>query len=264
LPPASRLGTRPPLSRTTTPRATPAEIEQLVATRLFAMEHGADFYTMLGASNDAPPEAIRAAFLRLSAVLHPSRLAEAGYADDDGRAARLFEHLETACTTVSDPTRRAAYDAALERGGDTALNAARVRTYEEVAGRSPAEDAFHKGNQALRADQPAKAIAFFMQAEELDTTNHDYTVMRAWSQFCAALNKDMVAAEVRKTLTKATHHADAPELAWLYLGRVERMLGRDREALAHFHRVLELVPNHPDARSELRVLETRLASARKR
>ena len=261
-----RATTRPPVSRTMTPRATAAEVAQLVATRLHLIEQGADYYTVLGLAIGAPPEAVRAAYLKASSVLHPARLAESGYDDTDGRAARLLDQLVMAHTMLTDPTRRAAYEAALERSGEANLRAAsaRVRTYEDVAPRAPAEEAFHRGQQLLRADQPGKAIGFFTQACELDPTNQDYVVLRAWAQFCAAHDREAIAQEVCKVLAQAIRSSDTPETAHLYLGRIARMLGHEREAMRHFREVLEIAPAHLEAQSELRVLETRQASVRKR
>jgi hypothetical protein len=45
--------------------------------------------------------------------------------------------------------------------------------------------------------------------------------------------------------------------ARFYLGRVERMLGRDAEAQRHFRDVLAASPGHVEAAAELRVLELR-------
>jgi predicted metal-dependent enzyme (double-stranded beta helix superfamily) len=39
---------------------------------------------------------------------------------------------------------------------------------------------------------------------------------------------------------------------------MERMLGRDREALAHFKTVVNEVPRHAEALAEIRMLEARL------
>ena len=259
-----RAPTRPPVSRTLTPRATAAEVAQLVATRLALIEQGADYYTMLGLALEAPPEAVRAAYLKASSVLHPTRLAECGYDDGDGRAARVRDQLQAAHTMLTDPTRRAAYHAALERSGEAAIRAAaaRVRTYEEVPARPPAEDAFFKGQQMLRADQPAKAAALFAQACELDPLEQNYVVLRAWAQFCAASDRQAVAPELCKTILAVIRSSDTPETAHLYLGRIARMLGHEREAMRHFREVLDIEPNHMEAQSELRVLETRQARKR--
>ena len=50
--------------------------------------------------------------------------------------------------------------------------------------------------------------------------------------------------------------------AVFYLGRVERILGREREALEHFYEVLRIKPNHAEASSEVRLLEQRLNKKR--
>ena len=88
-------------------------------------------------------------------------------------------------------------------------------------------------------------------------------VTRSWAQFCAAHDKQKIYVETRKMLEKAIHRGEKPVVARFYLGRVERMLGRDQDALRHFREVLEQAPGHTEAASELRVLESRL-SGRKR
>ena len=44
-------------------------------------------------------------------------------------------------------------------------------------------------------------------------------------------------------------------MARFYLGRVERILGRVREALLHCKQVLDVEPGHADAAAEVRMLE---------
>jgi hypothetical protein len=43
-----------------------------------------------------------------------------------------------------------------------------------------------------------------------------------------------------------------------YLGRVERMLGNDKDALRYFREVLAQAPGHAEAASEVRVIEARM------
>ena len=127
-----------------------------------------------------------------------------------------------------------------------------------------AEEAFKRGERAIKREDIAGAISELRQACELNPKHADYQATYAWATFCAAPDKERVAAETRKALEKAIHRSDKPEIARFYLGRVERMLGRDREALRHFHEVLLLVPNHAEAASEVRVIEARLAANSKR
>ena len=84
------------------------------------------------------------------------------------------------------------------------------------------------------------------------------TLGLGWALFCAADDKLAVAVESRKLLEKAVYKSQQPEIAHFYLGRVERILGRDKEALRHFHAVLDVQPNHRDASAEVRVIEARL------
>jgi cytochrome c-type biogenesis protein CcmH/NrfG len=96
------------------------------------------------------------------------------------------------------------------------------------------------------------------RAVELVPNNVDYNALLGWALFCAADDKTAVAAESRKLLEKAVYKSQQPQIAQFYLGRVERILGRDKEALRHFHAVLDAVPSHSDASAEVRVIEARL------
>jgi HJR/Mrr/RecB family endonuclease len=67
---------------------------------------------MLGVSQSASNEEIRAAFRRLSLQVHPDR----------GGSAALFRHVEEAYETLRDPDRRADYDRRLRNGTSTATD----------------------------------------------------------------------------------------------------------------------------------------------
>lgn len=121
-----------------------------------------------------------------------------------------------------------------------------------------AAEAAERAARALAANNPEAAVVDLKKAVELVPTNVDYNALLGWALFCAADDKPAVAPEARKLLERAVYKSQRPEVAQFYLGRVERMLGRDREALRHFHAVLDAQPNHRDACAEVRVLEARL------
>jgi hypothetical protein len=143
-----------------------------------------------------------------------------------------------------------------EPGAD--LEISRVSTDNAAA----AEAAFKRGELAMKRDQPREAILEFKAACDLDPTDIDYSGVLAWARFCAAGDKPAVAGETRKLLERAVFKSKRPERARFLLGRVERMLGRDKEALRHFQEVLELKPNHAEAASEVRAIEARHAAAK--
>ncbi|MEJ7602824.1 MAG: tetratricopeptide repeat protein [Kofleriaceae bacterium] len=124
-----------------------------------------------------------------------------------------------------------------------------------------ASAAFHRGKSALRMEDLQTAVRELSYATQLNPAEVDYAAVRAWAVFCCSTDKSNVIEETRKTLAKAILKSSHPEIARFYLGRVERMLGRDKEALRHFNEVLELQPRHPEAASEKRIIELRLAAA---
>jgi tetratricopeptide (TPR) repeat protein len=125
--------------------------------------------------------------------------------------------------------------------------------------RAEAEAARLRGEMALRREQLPQAIEEFQTATKLDPKNGAYGALLAWAQFCAASDKAAIASDTRRALARAIMGTTEP-VARLYLGRVERMLGREREALQHFRDVLDHHPGHAEATSEARVLEGRLAN----
>jgi hypothetical protein len=256
--------TRPAVSRTMTPRWTAeslAELEKVVASRLVMIDQGADYFSVLGLAFDAPVEAVRAAHRQLSRALAPESLAQHATPALAESGARLLSHVAAALAVLGDPARRAAYVATLRRTSDPHMGVPRTRTTEGE--RSPAEEAIHRGLLAMRADQPERAAVELARACELEPNNIDHTVLLAWARFCAATDKGTAAPAARKMLQAASRQSDRPQLALFYLGRVERMLGRDREALERFHEALERDPANLEAAAEIRVLESRRANTRR-
>jgi cytochrome c-type biogenesis protein CcmH/NrfG len=121
-----------------------------------------------------------------------------------------------------------------------------------------AEEAFKQGEMALRRDQLTQAIEAFQMAVELQPKEAEYQALLAWAQFAAAPDKNAVAGATRKALQRAAETNDRSTSARFYLGRVERMLGREREALQYFEEVLAIKPSHSEAASEARILKQRL------
>ena len=82
--------------------------------------------------------------------------------------------------------------------------------------------------------------------------------MLVWTKFASATDKQAIAQETRQSSRAPPIQSEHSPTARFYLGRVERILGREREALSHFQEVLKIKSNHAEASSEIRVLEARL------
>jgi tetratricopeptide (TPR) repeat protein len=233
------------------------DVKSLIAQRIRLLDQGADHFQLLGVTHDVSQEALRKAYFAIARQLHPDRLAALGISDDGRHAQRLFAQINTGFAILSDPPRRASYLDVVRRGGEAVVRAEQARA-EELARRIlDAEEAFRRGELALRRDQPQAAVAELERAVQLNPDESDYHAMLAWSRFCAAPDKIAVAARTRVILDQAIQRSPKALTARFYLGRVERMLGRDQEALQYFREVLALAPGHAEAAAEVRVLETR-------
>jgi tetratricopeptide (TPR) repeat protein len=267
-PPAAEPVIRPGPPSRPAPRAHPArptdssqshDVKALIAQRLKLLDQGADHFQLLGVAPDVAPDGLRKAYFALARQLHPDRLAALGIPDDGKHAQRLFAQINAGFATLSDDDRRARYLDVLSRGGEAQVLAEQARTEELTRRILDAEEAFHRGELALRRDQPQAAVAELELAIQLNPEEADYHALLAWSQFLVAPDKMAIASKTRMLLDRAIQSAPKAVIARFFLGRVERMLGRDQEALRHFRDVLMAAPGHSDAAAELRVIEARLA-----
>jgi DnaJ-domain-containing protein 1 len=256
--PARPPGTRRPRQST----AATLEIEALLAKKIPMLDRGVDYYTLFGLPIGATPDEIRSTYLMLARKLHPDRLAAIGVDDDDRQAQRLMACINEAFNVLNDPIRRAEYLSILQRGGEAAVREEEQRADELAMRVMRAEEEFRQGEMALRRDQIPQAVQHFTVAAELAPNEAEYQALLAWAQFAAAPDKNAVAVGTRKALMRAAEANERSTTATFYLGRVERMLGREKEALAYFQDVLRIKPNHSEASSEARILEQRLKGRR--
>jgi curved DNA-binding protein CbpA len=257
-----RPGARPEARRADPARA--AEVRALIAQRLLMLDQGVDHFELLGAARDASADDIRAAYFALARQLHPDRLAALDIDDNPRDAQRLFAQVNTAFAVLSDPARREEYEQVLGRGGAAAVDAEHAQAEAMTKRIIESEEAFLRGEAALRRDQVALAIGELARAVELNPGEADYRAALAWAQFCAAPDKQVVAGQTRAALEQAIAVSPNAISARFLLGRVERMLGRDADALRHFQDVLRRSPGHHEAASEARLIEQRLAGSPRR
>jgi curved DNA-binding protein CbpA len=239
-----------------------ADTERLIQQMGPLVDAGVDHFELLGLAFDAPTDLVRNAYFNLARKLHPDKLASLGIADAQRQAQRLFAQINQAFATLTDPQRRRDYLELQRRGGAAAVRAEEAQVDELAMRVMRAEEAFKQGEMALRREQYAHAVTSFENALALQPNEPEYQALLAWARFASAPNKTALADDTRKALLKASDANVSSVTARFYLGRVERILGREREALGHFQAVLLEKPHHAEASSEARILEQRLKGKR--
>ncbi|HEY4059635.1 MAG TPA: hypothetical protein VGM39_23635 [Kofleriaceae bacterium] len=244
----------PYVSRTMTARRTKA----LIAARWILVEQGADYFALLGVPFDAVPDVCRVAYVGISAQLHADKLTELGVDDPENIASKLITQLGAAYAVLTDLARRNDYMTTLLRPDLQLPVIPRTQTSED-RGRDAAES-FKRGESALRRNDPEEACVELARAVELQPQDVDYAAMLGWARFCAATDRASVAPAARQALERAVQKSANPVNARFLIGRIERMLGRDREAMHHFEQVIDLEPRHQEAAAEIRAIEMRARS----
>ena len=251
---------RRPSRRTSMQPSAPAaaDVMNLIRERSELLARGADHFALLGITPGTPLPDLRKVYFGLARQLHPDRLTALGIPDDSRDAQRLFAQINTAFAILTTPSRRAEYERTQQRGGEGVVRAEQERANEAARRILAAEEEFRAGEIALRREQLDVALEHFKHALELNPDEADHHAMVGWTIFAGALDKTKVLREARGMLDKAMRMAPKSVAPRLYLGRLARIMGRDREALEHFHEVLNLQPAHTEAGSEIRMLELRI------
>jgi hypothetical protein len=245
--------TPPPLPRTPTPRAQTPSTSPVVAR---TKTPGSISYPVVPRTQtpSSPPVMMAASEERRAQT--PSTSPVVSRTQSSTSIPRTYTPSTSPVVPRAPTSRRSPSDPPFElpRGTrDSVPSVGRTKTNPELAA-----EAAERANRALASDKPEAAVLELKKAVELVPNDVDYNALLGWALFCAADDKVAAAAESRKLLEKAVYKSQQPEVARFYLGRVERILGRDKEALRHFHAVLDVEPNHRDASAEVRVLEARL------
>jgi hypothetical protein len=127
-----------------------------------------------------------------------------------------------------------------------------------------AREAYARGERALKIDKLDEAIDALAEAVQLQPTDVDYAAALAWATFCSASDKQAAATAARRILDRAVYKSAQPATALFWLARMERIVGRDHQALRHFLEVQQLQPSNETVAGEIRVLKARIARDSKR
>lgn len=209
-----------------------------------------NMYEVLGLQKTATVVEIRSAFLDRARRFHPDQVARSGHADLRPQAERVFARMTEAHSTLSDPQRRAQYDASLSTGGQSAISQA-----ETVL---QAERDYRTGENLLGRGDVAGAEKAFESAVNAAPDEIEYRMMLTWARWLnPATRKEAMLTELVRLLERTAQ--ERPRLArpHLLLGQLWRSRNDPARAEQAFTNVLRIEPGNLDAARELRLLAMR-------
>jgi tetratricopeptide (TPR) repeat protein len=206
-----------------------ADALQMEIAGLLAQISQLNHYSALGLTTEATAGEIKRAYFKAAKKFHPDALARLGLNDERARAARVFGRIAEAFETLSDESKRAAYDA----GGsdEPEIDTARL---------AQAETSFRKGEILVRMGNFLGALEYLEPAVDLWPEEPAYQCTLGWALY----------KQPTPNLQRAKEHLDtacsqAPNDAVVLfrLGVVVRALGETEEAEALIARARAIEPS---------------------
>jgi CheY-like chemotaxis protein/tetratricopeptide (TPR) repeat protein len=220
-------------------------------------QSGQNHFEVLGVAREVGPEGIREAFLRLAKRYHPDRYAAEGDAARD-LAADVFARISRAHEVLSDAAARAEYESALRWGQDEPADGAQVNQIVS------AEAQFQKGEAHFKKREYSQALEQFRWAIELNPNEGDFHAYYGWTSFLVSRGEEKAAATAQEHIDKARHLSPNSATVYYLTGLFRKTCEDLRGAEKMFRKALELSPSHVEAGREIRLLNMRKGSEKKR
>jgi len=207
-----------------------------------------NYFEMFGIPDSAEGRELQSAYMQLAKRYHPDRYA--AESDDVKRiAAEIFGLLTLARDTLSDATRRNAYQRQLAGEPDT--DTASVNTVIR------AEKLFRDGEALLKKKDYAAALQKFTTAREFNSTEGEFQALYGWTYF--VVNRETPGAErtAIDALERAISLAPESPKGYYYLAQLYNAVGQMDQARKFLRKVLSMDPEHVEAQAALRLLKLR-------
>ena len=206
-----------------------------------------DFFQVLGISRTDPPDVVRSAYFALAKRWHPDRM-PTELEDVRDEAAKVFGRISEAFQTISDVEQRAQYLELIQRDMSEADEAAKVQQVIE------ATIDFQKGEVFVRKRDFEKAEKHARRAYENDPEQPDHIALFAWvfaNQPERYAKRDF--AEPLALLDQAIRMQAKCERAYYYRAMLNKLLGKEAQAIRDFRVAADLNPRNIDAVREVRI-----------
>ncbi len=186
-------------------------------------------YDALGISEDATAADVKRAYFKAAKKFHPDALAKLGLNEERDDAARVFGRIAEAFETLTDTSKRAAYDA----GGsdEPEIDTARL---------AQAETSFRKGEILLRMGNFQGALDYLEPAVELWPEEPAYQSALGWALYKQSAPD---ATRAREHLETASGQSTDDAVILFRLGVVLRAIGETQQASELIARARAIEPS---------------------
>ena len=199
-----------------------------------------DLYSRLGIPSSASRDEVKQAYLHLAKQFHPDRFLSPALVDLTPKVKDLFTALNEAYEVLSDPRRRAEYQAHLAGGaGDPAADGARVD--------------FEKGLACLKTRDYARARGF-LQAAARASPKPLHQATLAW---CLMLDPSAPSRQLVRELLAEASKDPSCDRALYVAGLLAREDGDEPRADRMFRAAVKANPRNVDAQREVRLIDSR-------
>jgi CheY-like chemotaxis protein/curved DNA-binding protein CbpA len=256
--PSSTLSQRPAPAAAEAPIANDAPSTEEKAQALLAeyiKYRTADYFTLLGVTQDATQEQIAAAFQTRQQRYHADTLIgiDAGLVHE--KIEELYVRVHTAFRTLVDAGLREKYLAELDKGASGTMLTQQSKTgrFETLANKPRHEVLFEDGFSLLRNGEFARALPMFEEAEKIESKAR-YAAYRTW---CSYLAKAKPSERVEQELSALAKQNGDDALMYYLLGNFYMRENNEKRAVACYEKTLEVDAQNIDAARQLRIIRMR-------
>ena len=206
-------------------------------------------FELLGVNRDTPSEAVREAFKNLAKRWHTDAFSNIDIGPEQQKLDEIFQRLNEAYETLTDPGRREEYIVFLDR------SARGLST--DVHGILRAEAMVDDALMDMRRRQWDSAMEKLDEARQLNPDDPLYDVHHAWAQYHRARGDAEGIKRAVGTLKVAVKRQENLALAYQYLGQIFFNLKNYAEAKKWWKLCLEYDPRNVDVQRGMRLINTR-------
>ena len=207
-----------------------------------------DYFQVLGVPRDADTARIKAAYFQIAKTFHPDAAPDGESEEARKLRADVFARVGAAWAVLEADASRAAYLEELKTGGSAQVDIAAILKAEQV---------FEKVPPLVAARSYAEALARVNEALGLYPDEPEYAVWKAWVEFLLAPESQKRAQRMTAERAIESALAKSPKCgpAYLFLGRMAKLVGDATAAERHWKRGIAEIPDHAELIRELRFLK---------